>query len=314
MRRRALLATGGALLGSALAGCLGVEDESTTTTSEQSTTERFTTTYAGTDDDLADTTHHSADTTDDSAGSTDEVDVSLSAEVDRLQPSVVLLGIDSIGASGADQQYLFYEVEVTDGEPPERLDFGFRYGGDIFSPGVDTGGQLWRASETEDRYTAERGSGWLVFELPPQRSASHAALSLGGDEWPVGDAVRERLEAPAPELTLEWNVDEEQTPGETPMTFTVTNNGNLDTRFVAGLNETGIRTAYSPIEAFTRLIPAGETVTWETTHENGVSPDSDTLDGSGTDGTYTLDWTGGHLERDVRFVSESNTESSLANV
>ncbi|MFC3477013.1 hypothetical protein [Halobacterium litoreum] len=286
MRRRSLLASGVALLGSGLAGCLGQSGDDTATESP---------------------TRSETPTTSDTEPVTD-ADVSLSASVERLQPGAVVLGVDSISTVGDGSQYLYYRVDVTDGDPPDRLDFGFRYGGDIYSPGIDTGGQLWRESRTDDRYTAERGEGWLVFELPATRAARHAALTVGSTEWPVGESVRERLGAPAPSLSLDWNVDAEQTPGETPMSFAVTNDGDRDTRFVAALNAENIDAAYAPIEAFSRRIPGGETVSWEFVHENGVAPGSNAVSDGEVDGRYTLDWTGGRREQAVRFVAEPSSE------
>lgn len=291
MRRRSVLASTAALLTSGFAGCLeqseSISDPTITPPTETSSTPGTTgdrpTTYA--------------------------FDVSMSVEVDRLQPSVVTLGIDSISAVGAEKQYLFLHVDVTDGDPPQRSAFGFRFGGERYSPGWNGDGQLWRAGETDDRYDAGTGSGWLVFALPESGNADDAALVLGRREWPVDEATRERLAEPAPPLTLEWNVPETPTPGQTPIGFTVTNEGDYDTRFVAGLNETNVRTAYSPIQAFSRLIPAGETVSWEVTHDNGTPPGDPNVDDGEPDGTYVLSWTNGRLEQEVRFVSESESSS-----
>jgi len=291
MRRRSLLASGAALLAPGLAGCLGDSADRETT---ESTTE-------------SSTPSDSPPTTDRTATATD-AEFSLSASVERLQPGAVVVGIDSIYTVGDGSQYLYYRVEVADGDPPDRLDFGFRYGGDIYSPGVDTGGQLWRESETDDRYSAERGAGWLVFELPATRAARHAALTVGSREWPVGESVRERLAAPAPSLSLDWDVAAEQTPGETPMSFAVTNDGDRDARFVGALNEVNINVAYAPIEAFSRRIPAGETVSWEFVHDNGVADGDERVGDDETDGRYTLDWTGGRREQEIRFVAESSSE------
>lgn len=299
MRRRALLAAGGTALGAAFAGCLG---------GSRDTGHRATTTDAGTDDDPAGPT-------------TTEFDGSLSVALERLQPAATVYGTDSLFVVHEDTQYLFYRVEVTDGEPPDRLDFGFRYGGDVFAPGVD---RLWRARQTEDRYSADRGAGWLVFEVPAERTATHAALALGGEEWPVEEAVRERLSAPAPPLDLTWHAPREQPAGESEFGFEVTNDGDLDTWFVGALNAIGIRVAHAPATATERRIPADETVSWTVTHENGKTVDSATTtttstvddgDGTGSDGTddgggdnlpdgrYALHWTGDTRYQPVTFVA-----------
>jgi len=295
MRRRALLAAGGAALGSAFAGCLDTSDGGNggdgTTTDDGRTP---TSTYAGTDDDLAETTTDSAQ------------DVSLSVDFQRVQPGILVMGVDSVGVQSDASQYLSVHVDVTDGEPPGRSQFGFRYGGDVFSPEFDlgSGALLYRAAQESDdpEYSTPRGSGWLLFELPNQRSAQHAAFVYGGREWPVDDWVRDRLEAPEPPLSLDWDAPAEQPAGESTLGFEVTNEGDVDSWFVGGLNEVDIRSAHSPVAGMLREVPAGETVSWEVTHDNGKSAgDEDVGDGE-PDGEYVLHWTGGERRQEVSFV------------
>lgn len=287
MRRRALLAAGGTAL-AALAGCLdGASDDGGTTDASA-----VTTTHAGTDDDLAETT--------DAAGA-----VSLSVAVDSLQPGVLVMGIDSVGVRSENAQYLFCRVEVTDGEPPGRSEFGFRYGGDVFAPLVDlgSGATLYRATETDDpQYTSARGSGWLLFELPVARSAAHAAFVHGGREWPIDSATRESLSRPSPSLSVDWGLTEEQPAQAARLEFTVTNEGDVGTRFVAGLNGVLIVGAHSPVTGFNREIPAGETVSWTYTHE-GSDPYVPSTEAD-SDSYYTLDWSRGEEDRYVAHAGD----------
>lgn len=285
MQRRALLASGGALLGSVLAGCLGGFDAPEST--ETPTDDTQTTEYYGTTDDTPETT---------------QFDVELDVELERHQPNVAVMGIDSVGVRPDGYQYLFYRVDVTDGDPPERTDFGFRYGGQVYSPDVDTGGTL-RNQEASDQYTAERGEGWLVFELPAERPAEQAAFALGSEEWPVDDATRERLSSRAPDLELDWDAPAEQPAGESRFRFTVINDSDRDTWFVGGLNAIEIRAAHSAVAGIQRKIPGGETVSWEITHDNGKEPDDDAVGDGETDGTYHLKWHQGEQEVDVYFVA-----------
>ncbi|MFB6269750.1 MAG: hypothetical protein ABEH83_07390 [Halobacterium sp.] len=273
MRRRALLASGSALLGSALAGCVGESGDGDGTTDAATTTSTETTAA----------TTQTVQTT--------QFDVTLDVAMERHQPGVAVMGIDSVGVSSAGKQYLFYRVTVTDGDPPARTDFGFRYGGQVYAPGVETAGMLWRAQETDDRYTADRGAGWLVFELPAQRPARHAAFALGSEEWPVSDAVRKRLSAPEPPLSVDWGLTDEQPADAVRLAFTVTNEGDLDTRFVAGLNGILIEAAHAPVTAFNREVPAGETVSWTHTHEGAGPYVASTEEAS--DKHYHLEWTQG---------------------
>lgn len=286
MRRRALLASSGTLLGSALAGCLGGSGGSGPTTTGARTTE-----YHGTTDDTPETT---------------QFDVTLDVTLERHQPGVLVLGVDSVGVRSDGSQYLYYRVEVTDGDPPKRTDFGFRYGGDVYSPLYDlgSGGMLWRVHDGADPYyAADRGSGWLLFELPAARSAEHAALALGSEEWPVDEPVRERLAAPAPSLSLDWDAPAEQPAGESRFGFTATNDGDRDAWFVGGLNAVDVRVAHAPVAGMRRAVPAGESVSWEVTHDNGKEPDDPAVGDGEPDGRYRLDWTQGEREQQVSFVA-----------
>ncbi|MXR22572.1 hypothetical protein GRX66_19075, partial [Halobacterium sp. PCN9] len=180
MRRRALLGSAAALVGSGLTGCLGGSDEpeptTETATSSTATTGTATTEYSGTTDDTP---------------TTSQFDVELDVELERHQPGVLVMGVDSVGVRSDGRQYLSYRVDVTDGVPPERTDFGFRHGDRVVSPLYDlgSGATLYRMSETDDPYySLGRGEGWLLFELRADRQSRHAAFALGSEEWPVGDA------------------------------------------------------------------------------------------------------------------------------
>ena len=270
MRRRALLGSAAGVLSAGVAGCLTDAGSSGPATSTD-----------------ADSTEPSA--TEEETTST-RLGVDLSVTLERHQPNVVVMAIDSIGLRPEGYQYLFYRVDVTDGEPPARTDFGFRYGGQVYSPGVDTGGTLHQQEPT-DRYTAGRGEGWLVFELPAGRPAEHAALALGGEEWPVSEATRERLSTLEPSLAVDWGLTDEQPEDAARLEFSVTNEGDVDTRFVAALNGILLVGAHSPVTGFNREVPAGETVSWTHTHEEtGPYVPSTKAE---SDSHYHLEWTQG---------------------
>ncbi|MDH5019702.1 hypothetical protein [Halobacterium rubrum] len=285
MRRRALLAAGGSALGAAFAGCLaGSDDGNATTTGTTSRTGPA----------------ESQETTDDTPTTT-QFDVDLEVAMERHQPNVVLTAVDSVGLRPEGYQYLFYHVNVTRGVPPERIDFGFRYGGRVYAPGVDTAGTLRREEQRDDRYTAGRGEGWLVFELPADRAATHAALALGGEEWPVDETTRRRLSEPEPPLTVDWGLTEDQPENAARLTFTVTNEGDVDTRFVAALNGILVVGAHSPVAGFNREIPAGETVSWTYIHDGGDPYVASTE--SESDSHYNLEWSQGEDDLYVAHAS-----------
>ncbi|NIC00315.1 hypothetical protein [Halobacterium sp. R2-5] len=284
MRRRALLASSATLLGGGLAGCLGDSGGGEPATGAPTTDS---TTAEPTESTTSQTTY----------------DAGVSAAFERLQPNVVVLGVDSVGVRPDGSQYAFFHVAVADGDAPERSAFEFRFDGDSYPPGVDTSGTLWRDSEGDDRYTAARGAGWLVFELPETGDAGDAALALGGDEWSVAELVRERLEAPSPSLSLDWDAPEEQPAGTSTLGFTVTNDSERDTWFVGGVNAVEIRGAHAPVAGLAREIPARETVSWEITHENGKAPGDDSVGDGEPDGEYRLTWAQGEREQEVYFVA-----------
>lgn len=284
MRRRALLSTGAAAASAALAGCL---DAGPPTSNDSATT-----THAGTDDDLARTTTDSS------------LDVSLSVDFERVQSGVLVMGIDSVGVRANGSQYLFCHVGVTGGSPPARSEFGFRYGGDVFAPVLDvgSGASLYRDTEGDDpQYSSARGSGWLLFELPPERSAAHAAFVYGGREWPASEAIRQRLSRSEPELAVDWGLTDTQPEHSARLTFTVTNEGDADTRFVAALNGILVVGAHSPVTAFNREIPAGETVSWTYTHDGGDPYVASTA--AESDSYYRLTWPRGEDELYVAHAS-----------
>jgi hypothetical protein len=279
MRRRALLSSAAGLLSTGLAGCLDQSDSDPTTPGPSGPTTEQTTRSPTT-------------------SRTTQFDASLDVEPERHQNGVAVMGIDSVGVRESGHQYVFYRVAVTDGDPPERADFGFRYGGNVLSPGVDSGGQLWRAFNTDDRYAGDRGEGWLVFELPDVRDAERAAFTLGNEEWPVPDWIGARLSAPEPMLSVDWGLSDDQPEDAARLTFKVTNESDADTRFVAGLNAIEIRVAYRPVEAFAREVPAGETVSWTVTHDTGKQ-----LTTAGEDdqtGRFQLDWVQGDSYLEVK--------------
>lgn len=253
VRRRSVLAsTAAALLGTGLAGCLA---ESTTTGS--------TTTDAETRD----------------PQSRPET---LTVTYGPLQPAVVVLTDDGPRVVGDGHQYLFCRLDSTADDPPDRLAFAFRLGGNAYSPGIESAGRLWRADSEGDRYDADSGTGWLVFELPEAWRADHAALSLRGAEWPVGADIRERLAATPPSLSVDWRVESGESPQSARFVASVANDGEHDTRFVATITA---EATDSLVAVVSEPVPAGETVSWTATRE--VGEDSERA--------FALSWLGGRL-------------------
>jgi len=260
VRRRTVLASAGALLAPGLAGCLGDSNASGSTSADAATT-----------------------------GDSQSSERALSVGFERLQPAVVVLTDDGPRVVGDGHQYLFCRVDVTDGEPPDRLAFAFRLGGRVYSPGIESAGRLRHAESESSRYDADSGRGWLVFELPAEWRAEHAALSLRGAEWPVGSGVRERLAATPPALSVDWRVDATDPSAETRFAFEVGNGGERDSRFVAAVTEARDGDERELAAVVNEPVPAGETVSWSVTRQAGGSGDVD------SERTFALSWPGGRL-------------------
>ncbi|WP_181686881.1 hypothetical protein [Halorhabdus salina] len=105
-------------------------------------------------------------------------------------------------------------------------------------------------------------------------------------------------------MSVEWAAPETVTPGTEPeIEFTVTNEGDIDGRFVAALNRTGGGIAYMPVAAIQQLIPAGERVSWSVTDTYDVrAPPADEIGDGETDLTYKLARIDDRLEQEVRIV------------
>lgn len=297
MNRRSVLRVTGSIGPLGLGGCLsGAVDEQTASDATTSATADESSTESPTSE-----PSDAEETSSTASGS-------LSVGFDRLQSGVVLAGDDSIGVDSDGRQFLYLDVETETSDASAADAPTFRFAGETHSSWrASEHTPLWRAwtSGDDEGYTAESGSGWMLFELPERGDASDAALDWKGLEWQPPESLRARLAARPPSLSLDWSVPETTTPGETEIGFEVTNDGDHVGRFVAGLNETNIRTAYTPIEAFSRPIQPGETVSWTITHDNGVTPGSDSVDDGDPDGSYVLSWQGGRRKREISFVSDA---------
>lgn len=231
----------------------------------------------------------------------------MSVRVGRLQPAVVVrTAPDGIGLSeSSGDQYLYLQLRVTAGEPPERADLSFRFDGTAHRPfdAPDTG--LWRAyTDSAGRYDAGSGAGWLLFELPDSGDASDAALRWADGEWRPGHALRTRLASSSPSLSVDWTVPETVRAGVEPtIEFRATNDTDRPGRFVGALNRIGPHTAHTPVGAVTQSVPPHTIVLWEMTDPVTVRPpDPDEVGNDAPDMRYVLDEREGSRQREVRIV------------
>lgn len=287
MRRRTLLGLTGAI-GASLAGCF----------SESGTpgTDRATTTASDDDTDTPTT---------DVPPTTPETDVNVT--VDALQPGVVTRNTpDSIAVTHDEGQYLLLSVGVESGTPPARDEFLFDFAGGSFPP-FEPDPPLWvERQDGESGYDAETGSGRLVFELPETGDAGDAALTWPGGEWRPDDALRDRLAAPLPDLTVDVAAPDAIRVGDQPtITLTIANEGDRPGRFVAGLNRVGPLIAYAPVHRFSEPAPAGETITVEHTGSIPWRHYERREDGEDVTVTYHVAGVGFRRSRDIRVTSST---------
>jgi hypothetical protein len=221
-----------------------------------------------------------------------------------LQPAVVEFGTDSVSLSDDASQYLFVTLAVEEGDPPAADEFTFHFDDTGTAPLAPQKSYWNDYNPGETRYSRDNGAGWLAFELPPTGDASAAALRWPGGDWTPPGLLRQRLAALAPPLSLEWSVPETAEVLTTPtLTLTVTNDGGLPGRFVAGLNRTGPSVAYTPVTSVSRRVPAGETVTFEMTERFRLrSPGADDVGDDDPDLTYILISVAGERRAEVRLV------------
>lgn len=240
----------------------------------------------------------------------------MSATFDRLQPGVAIGRYDDVIVEGGpDRQYLYLTVNVDADEPPGRPEFAFRFDGSTYRPEdpdeVEGYGLQRVNSDRSSPYHQERGEGWLLFALPEEGDAGDAALTVGDDEWVPDGLPRERLEAPAPPLSLDWSVPERRTydsDGDVATAtitheFAVTNEGDHDGRFVAGLNRADF--VYTVVTAVNRRIPADETISWAVTDTVRRIEESG---GDDPEARYVLDWSGGERTRAVTLRPDSSSD------
>jgi hypothetical protein len=227
--------------------------------------------------------------------------------LDALQPSLLYLETDAIGVGGGPGQFLYLDVSIADSVPPAKGNFAFEFGGDSYDPVFETRG-LWRAYDRDAEYDATTGEGWLLFELPATGEADDARLTWGNEEngqgeWRPDQSLRERLASFLPKLSVSVSVPEVVSQGDDPtISVTATNEGDLPTRLVGGLNRSGPSVAVTPVTPVSKLVPAGESVTWKHADSSVMYRDSGEDGDDDPDMTYRLRTPYGDFVREVRIT------------
>lgn len=213
----------------------------------------------------------------------DVTDVTVTPEL------VAMNSPDSIGTYGdRDEQFMFATVEGGETPTPEYDEIEFEadetYAPMDAPPGENPFLRGWDAQyEGTD-------AGWVGFRLPKPLDATDAAITWPGGEHALDDGQAEVL-AREP---VDFEIDSFEAPdsaagGEgVTTTLTVENVGSVAGTFVGAVNRVGPLIAYTPVEAITLDVPAGETATWEYTYK---LDDSD--DVAGRELQLNVNWRGG---------------------
>jgi hypothetical protein len=237
--------------------------------------------------------------------------VPLEVSVEAVQRGTVWLNSpDSTTVRGAtDERSLFVDVSrpgsVSPEDAPAREEFGLRFDGREYRPTqVDGTFGLWRA-RTGTPYS--EGRGFLLFELPGSGDPGDAALTWPGGEWPLPAATRRRLAAPVPPLSVALSIPETVPNHQAvPLSFEVTNQGDVETTFVAAIDRAGPYVAHYPAAQLRTTVPPGETVS-ETIENSFMEYPRDEAVGDGEpDATYYVDWIGGSREAQVRVTASES--------
>jgi len=218
-----------------------------------------------------------------------------------LQPALVGLWVDYLRPTGVDEQHLFLALDAGD-EGPAREALSLEFGGASHDPVPATElRNLYRTREGDSHYSADSGTGLLVFSLPESADARPAStrLSWPGGLWRPDAALTERLQAPPPSLSVAFDGPAEVSADETvTVTATVTNEGDVDGRFVAGLNRYGPVVASYPVAKLSAAVPAGQSTAVEHATAMSLIGEMDQADvGDGeVDGHFGLQYPGGDAE------------------
>jgi hypothetical protein len=131
-------------------------------------------------------------------------------------------------------------------------------------------------------------------------------LRWADSEWTPPVTIARRLVEPTPTLSVEVSILEEVTQQSDPeLTFAVTNDGPVGSRFVCGVNRRGAGTASDVVASFTELLPAGESKTLRVADRDDITArELDDIDDGEPDIEYSVRWESGSVSREVRIVSE----------
>ncbi|ELY74205.1 hypothetical protein [Natrinema pallidum] len=218
MDRRTLLVAGGGSLTTLTGGCL----------SDSSTPNRS-------DDEPGNGTEKPQSSSPDAGISVDDIVVRKAVTYESM------MGSGGVHAEDG-TQYIVASVRADEGL--RASNFTFETGAESWTPGLPDGrgGLNFTLADHGGGPVGRRSGGessYLAFTVPSPLSASNPRIRYADPDttWPLTDAGRERLAAPAPSFELvSLTVAETVSRGESlPVSLTVTNTSETDGRFLAAL-------------------------------------------------------------------------------
>lgn len=218
---------------------------------------------------------------------------------------------DSIGTYGdRGEQYVIAAVSAEGSPPPPLSEFALTAGGETFAPDDDVGGMGERLWDYDRPYGRDGvTAGWVAFEVPKPLDADRAAMTWTGGEYALDTAAVERLSRPPTDFEVrEFDAPDSMALDEmVTATLTVENVGDANGTFVAAVNRTGPRIAYTPEATLSLAVPAGETATWE--YESGpgdrYADPADAADGQTM--IVRVRWRDGSLSREIEVETGEGT-------
>lgn len=217
---------------------------------------------------------------------TPDADVTVESVVDQWG-YVVPDSPDSIGVMATDRQFVVADVRV-EGGAYRRSAFAFGAG----SGGVEptTFEEFYRTSwGDEEWYEKGRDRGLLLFEVPGDLGSEVPRLTWPTDEWRPPEAFVRRLTAARPAMNATLAVpDASDGSTDTTVEIEVTNEGDVEGRYLGALNRVGPTIAYTPIARVSGLVDAGETTTFDVDDDWGEYPADDEVGDGEADVTYHL--------------------------
>jgi len=267
MQRRRFLATVAAV--GAVAGCIddGEPDGPTTGNGGETATDTLT------------PTPRDADGVENGTAAPDDGADGLVVESMTLQHGLVVPETpDSIVVGAQDHRYLWVRVTTTE-SAPNLTDLSLSIRSGTVDPLDADDRRIYRTGWAgEEYYDGTPGTRLVLFELPLTVDTPRMTFQSPAGQVRATDAETTRLGRSPPSMSASLQKRYDETP-EKPIVVQVTNEGDVDGRFLGAINREGPSVAYTPITRVSVPVEAGETqsvpITDSVTHRTATPGNSE---------------------------------------